>query len=190
MLLVRKRGVGSGSFMILVVALLACACSRLAHGGELTVSSIVGTGNHVTTVGVEAQVPSGLKGALTDNWSWSLQWAGDVSYWWSRNHSASTSSLWETGVTPVVRLRRAGDSLYSSYLEAGVGIHLLSHTSIDERVLSTAFQFGEFVGVGADFGSREQYSIGLRLQHISNGGIKEPNDGVTFGELRFAYRWD
>jgi hypothetical protein len=27
-----------------------------------------------------------------------------------------------------------------------------------------------------------------RITHISNGSIKEPNDGVTFGELRISYR--
>ena len=40
------------------------------------------------------------------------------------------------------------------------------------------------------FGDRGQYGVGVRIQHISNGSIKEPNDGVTFGELRISYRWD
>lgn len=93
-------------------------------------------------------------------------------------------------MTPVISLRPFAGSVLSGYLEAGVGIHLLSHTSIDERVFSTAFQFGEFLGAGIDFGGRERYSIGFRVQHISNGCIKEPNWGITFGELRFAYRWD
>ncbi|MFO1324485.1 MAG: acyloxyacyl hydrolase [Burkholderiales bacterium] len=153
-------------------------------------SSILGAGNHVSRAGVEAQAPACLVSVLSDEWAWSLRWAGNVSYWWSRKHSTSNSSLSEAGLTPVVNLRRAADSLPSGYLEAGVGIHLLSHTSIDERIFSTAFQFGELVGMGINFGEREQYGIGLRVQHISNGGIKEPNYGMTFGELRFAYRWN
>ncbi len=80
--------------------------------------------------------------------------------------------------------------MLSGYVEGGAGIHLLSHTRIDERVFSTSFQFGELLGAGVNFGDREQYSIGVRIQHISNGRIKEPNDGITFGEIRFAYRWD
>jgi hypothetical protein len=167
-----------------------CAYPGLVPAAEWTLSGIGGTGNHVNLAGVEAQVPSGYGGALTDQWSWSLRWAGDVAYWWARNHGDSGPSLWEVGLTPVVELRRAPASGMSCYVEGGIGIHLLSHTRIDERELSTAFQFGEFVGTGVNFGDHGRYGIGVRIQHISNGGIKEPNFGVTFGEVRISYRWD
>ena len=76
------------------------------------------------------------------------------------------------------------------YLEAGIGVHLLSHASIDARDLSTAFQFGEFAGIGVNFGEHSECGIGLRIQHLSNARIKQPNDGVTFGQLRVSYRWE
>ena len=94
------------------------------------------------------------------------------------------------GLTPVVELRRASASGVSFYVEGGIGIHLLSHTRIDERGLSTAFQFGEFVGTGVNFGDHGEYGVGVRIQHISNGRIKEPNCGATFGEVRISYRWE
>jgi len=40
------------------------------------------------------------------------------------------------------------------YLEASVGVHLLSHTRInEERQFSTAFQFGEFLALASRSGS-------------------------------------
>lgn len=52
-----------------------------------------------------------------------------------------------------------------------------------------AFQFGEFVGVGALYGRRNEFQLGARLQHVSNGGIKRPNDGLTYGMLALNYRF-
>lgn len=49
---------------------------------------------------------------------------------------------------------------------------------------------GEFVGTGVDFGDHGEYGVGVRLQHISNGCIKEPNFGATLGEVRISYRWE
>jgi hypothetical protein len=103
---------------------------------------------------------------------------------------ASNSSLWEAGLSPVINLRAASGSGLSYYIEADIGIHLLSHTIIDERQMGTAFQFGELVGAGINLGDKKRYGIGVRIQHISNGKIKEPNDGATFDELRISYRWD
>ena len=94
------------------------------------------------------------------------------------------------GLTPVFTLRTAAQSSVSYYVEAGIGVHLLSHTQVDGRVLSTAFQFGELVGGGVNFGDHGQYGVGLRLQHISNGCIKEPNYGLTVGEVRVSYSFD
>ena len=137
-----------------------CAHSGAVPAAEWTLSGIVGAGNGVNVAGVEAQVPSGYGGGLTDQWSWSFRWAGNVAYWWARNHINTGASLWEMGLTPVVELRRAPASGVSFYVEGGVGIHLLSHTRIDERELSTAFQFGEFVGTGVNFGDRREYGVG------------------------------
>ena len=171
------------------VLICLCAYSSLTAAADWTLSGVGGYGNNVNVVGVEAQVPSDYRGTFTDQWSWALHWASDLSYWWARNHEGSSSSLWEVGLTPVFTLRSAAESSMTYYVEAGIGVHLLSHTQIDGRVLSTAFQFGELVGGGANFGDHGQYAIGIRLQHISNGCIKEPNYGLTVGEVRVSYRF-
>ena len=63
----------------------------------------------------------------------------------------------------------------------------LSHTQINsERKLSTGFQFSEILGFTLEVGGASPSSLSLRLQHISNGGIKHPNDGVTFASLVYS----
>ncbi len=44
------------------------------------------------------------------------------------------------------------------------------------------------MGVGYRF-DRKGFEIGYRFQHISNAGIKEPNDGINFHQLRLQYHY-
>ena len=74
------------------------------------------------------------------------------------------------------------------FVEGGLGFHLLSATRINnDRIFSTAFQFGEMVGVGTSFGSRNEYEVRLLVQHVSNGRIKLPNWGLTYPGITFSY---
>ena len=77
------------------------------------------------------------------------------------------------------------------YVEAAIGAHVLSdlHVSRDENV-STRFQFGDHIGAGWRFGPRGRYDAGVRLQHLSNGGIRDPNPGINFLLVRFGVRLD
>ena len=99
-------------------------------------------------------------------------------------------SLVAFGVYPVLRYDIGQMAGVVPYLEAAIGFNLLTHTWIEERRLSTAFQFGEFVGVGFAFGDKRQFDIGARDQHISNADIKRPNDGLTYGSIVFQYHFD
>ena len=66
--------------------------------------------------------------------------------------------------------------------------HILTSTSIGNRNLGTSYLFGSDVGVGYRF-DRKGFEIGYRFQHISNAGIKEPNDGINFHQLRLQYHY-
>ena len=95
-------------------------------------------------------------------------------------------TIYDVGLTPVFRLE--GTAPGSAYFEAAIGFHLLSDLQIDhDRPFSTRFQFGDHIGVGRRFGPRERYDLSLRLQHLSNGGIRRPNPGIDFLQLRFQY---
>lgn len=76
------------------------------------------------------------------------------------------------------------------FAEVGIGATLLNHVfHAGDRNFSTAFQFTEVLGVGRNFGARGEHEVSLRLQHVSNGAIKQPNPGQNFARLRYAYRY-
>jgi hypothetical protein len=89
------------------------------------------------------------------------------------------------GFTPVMRLQ--GNGRVGPYAEVGLGVHLISDTSIGETRMSTAFQFGSHAGFGYRFGPRSSYDISYRFQHLSNAGIKRPNGGINFHQVRLQY---
>jgi lipid A 3-O-deacylase len=66
----------------------------------------------------------------------------------------------------------------SPYLEAGIGIGLVSEKVISGRDLSTHFQFEDRVGVGLRIGKRHIHHLNVRYVHYSNASIKQPNDGI------------
>lgn len=131
-------------------------------------------------------------------WKWEQQWWQSngthiggywdltLAYWRGRrfqNLSGNMQRIADIGITPVFRLQR--DSLTGPYAEVGVGAHYLSDLyNNNGRHLSTHLEFGDHIGVGYVFNNF--VDIGLKIQHFSNGGIKEPNDGVNFAVVRLA----
>jgi hypothetical protein len=101
--------------------------------------------------------------------------------------------LIELGYSPVFRLQRTTGAVPSGfYVEGAIGVRLLSHTRIDaEHAMSTAFQFSDMIGVGYQWGdatsSGGQHTVGLRVQHLSNAGIKKPNPGINFTSAFYRY---
>jgi lipid A 3-O-deacylase len=125
-----------------------------------------------------------------NGWHWSRSWEGNISYWYLYKNKKGVDSLLELGLTPNFRLER--DRAWDwgrPYLEAGLGVHLLSKVHIGTRDLSSALQFGTHAGLGIRFGSSEQFELAWRIEHLSNAGLKEPNPGINFTMTRFSYRW-
>lgn len=105
--------------------------------------------------------------------------AGDLARWEGR--SVGRGFLWDTSVTPILRWRPWDGAFARAYVQAGIGIHILSETSINggARNFGSAFQFGERAAIGMRFGAHDRFEASLFVQHISNAEIKEPNDGMT-----------
>ena len=136
------------------------------------------------------------------SWNWDKQWftGGDwlvTGYWeaslgsW-RGHNAAgnNQTVIDVGITPVFRLQQKNPGRFAPYAEAAIGFHLITPTFIyANRNFGSAFQFGDHIGVGARFGDRRQFDLGYRFQHLSNGGIKKPNQGINFNQIRFAYHF-
>lgn len=117
------------------------------------------------------------------HWDVSLaQWRGNQ----YRNVPGATQSITDIGVTPVLRFQR--DDKTGFYGEAGIGMHFLSDLyNNNGRQLSTHFQLGNHLGIGYVF--KNNVDVGLRFQHYSNAGIKNPNSGVNFTIVRAGYQF-
>jgi lipid A 3-O-deacylase len=104
-------------------------------------------------------------------------WEFSGAVWDNRDESVA-----DVSVTPVFRLARS-----SVYVEGAIGFHLVSTHISAHRTFSTVYQFGEHLGAGYRFGPARRYDLGLRVQHISNGGLSQPNPGINFVLMRFQY---
>ena len=121
-------------------------------------------------------------------WRFSLTGEAHLTYFHT-NEGAFHNNVYAIGAQPMLRFIRDGGAI-RPYIEAGAGVRVLSHPTItDTYTVSTAFQFMEVVGIGAQFGTHQQYQAGCRFQHISNAGIKEPNPGINFTQLYVQYNF-
>jgi hypothetical protein len=128
--------------------------------------------------------------SANNGWHWSRSWEANLSYWYLYKYNEGERDLFELGITPNFRAERDWESKWGRpYLEAGLGVHLLSKVHIGPRDLGSALQFGTHAGFGLRFGSHEQWDVAWRYEHLSNAGLKEPNPGINFGMVRFGYRW-
>jgi hypothetical protein len=169
--------------------LLLCVVLRPGYCLE-RISAELGMGNYVDVVGVGVGTSDWGRWSVGKDWSLSVYGAGMIAYWRGDSDHSDHEGLVDLSAAPVLRLERSGTWAFEPYLEASIGLHLLSHTRINEkRQFSTAFQFGEFLGFGVTFGEAHRYDLSLRVQHVSNGGIRNPNDGLTYGALVFQYRF-
>ena len=121
------------------------------------------------------------------NWHLGGYWDLSLGYWHRDARAGLNEDITEIGLTPVFRWQR--NDLKGPYVEAAIGFHVLSKTSIGDKRFSTMFQFGDHLGAGYRFGAKGEYDLSYRLQHLSNGSIKKPNNGITFNQIRFQYHF-
>ena len=122
-----------------------------------------------------------------EGWNVGGYWDVGLGYWHNGDFPNRNKSVTEIGLTPVFRFQN--NSLVGLYGELGVGAHLQSDTTIGDKTMSTAFQFGSHVGVGYRFGVKQAFDLCVRYQHLSNASIKKPNDGINFAQVRLQYHF-
>lgn len=135
------------------------------------------------------------------NWDWRRHWSlgrGQVGgFWevslsgWSYPAMDGRRKAWlgQLGVVPTFRYRPA-DGASPWFAEVGIGATLMTTVYETERKrFSTSFNFADHIGVGRNFGAAGEHEVSLRLEHFSNAGIKHPNPGENFAEVRYTYRF-
>ena len=73
------------------------------------------------------------------------------------------------------------------YLDFGFSPTILSGTQIGDRDLGGHFHFTSSVAYGLRFGPVDAYSLRLRVQHTSNGGLNRNNPGLDLVGIDFGY---
>lgn len=114
-----------------------------------------------------------------------LDWTGadprfelGVSVWHGRAGGDAQGTLLGVGAIPILRWSFAGSAASRPFIDFGVGPRLWTGTSIGSgHRFGTAFEFGSILGAGL---RRGNYDIFVRVEHTSNGGIKQPNPGINF----------
>jgi len=150
-----------------------------------------------TQFGVADEVTAGTAGVIWNlegdplSQRWGIYVEGSVSRWQSRGgHPSEHGSLLQLALIPVIRYRfDEGRSPW--FVEGGIGATVTSSVYRNsDKHFSTAFNFGDNIGVGYAFGPARKDEIALRAEHFSNGGIKHPNPGQNFLELRYVHHFD
>ncbi|WP_436289524.1 acyloxyacyl hydrolase [Variovorax paradoxus] len=134
--------------------------------------------------------------------TWDVPWQRSTSWGLLTSHLDFSLGGWRTtgvdtfngrrtvtqiGLTPVFRLWLQDSSKY--FLEAGIGTNIISpHYQNREKRFSTSFNFGDHIAIGLRFGPNGRDELTLRLQHFSNAGIKHPNPGENFIQVRYLRR--
>lgn len=114
-------------------------------------------------------------------------WTVRVSRWWQPHYRGAHQDLWDVSAMPSLRLgsHATGPRFF---LEMGAGFHYLSDQNIGRtRGFGTSFQFGETLAAGVEFGNRHEQALAARIEHISNGGLAVPNNGITFFLLEYRH---
>jgi len=129
-------------------------------------------------------------------WAWQDEFGGgaltavtelSLSQWRFDNAASHGSSLSQLAIGPVLRWRPDGGAA-RWFMEAGLGLTQTSRRyETDRKAFSTRFNFGTQLAVGFDFGERHEHELSLRVAHFSNGGIRKPNPGENFVQLRYAF---
>jgi hypothetical protein len=105
---------------------------------------------------------------------------------WNSNSGPGASALTELTFIPKVQYALPYRNLRWD-ITVGVGISLLSKSSIGSRVKSTNFQFSDEIGFGVS-DANDKLRLGFTYRHISNLGISLPNNGVDFKGLTLTYK--
>ncbi|MCM8818918.1 MAG: acyloxyacyl hydrolase [Candidatus Omnitrophica bacterium] len=92
------------------------------------------------------------------------------------SYVSSPSDNFEIGVS-FFALYRFSEGTFQPYIKIGTGIIYLSTDFIEQ---STHFNFATSLGLGLTF-NLKRFSIYTegRLRHVSNAGIKQPNEGIN-----------
>jgi len=176
--------------LLAAVALAALGSSAWAQQFEARRSIYVEAGGSVESNGSASTAVLGLSlpmqqrlwgGRIGMAWNFYLGgWDGDA-------REGQRKYYAQIGVVPMFRYH-FDDGSSPWFMEGGIGASYMHKTyQVGDKRFSTRWNFSDHLGVGRVFGAQHEQELGLYVKHVSNAGLKKPNPGETFLELRYAH---
>ncbi len=114
---------------------------------------------------------------------------GSVNFWrYKENGIDETDTNFTVAVTPVI-VKQLGtiNSKYPVYLEAGIGVSVVSDQHFAGKDIGSHYQFEDKLGliVALEDSDQVSHELAMRFIHYSNGGLNDDNPGLDF--LNLAY---
>jgi lipid A 3-O-deacylase len=146
-----------------------------------------------------AAAPKGtwtVTGGVKWNGSWRRSWLGtqatgaidaQLSHWeWDRFGGGRGSSN-VLGVVPLLRLTfDEGRSPW--FFEGGIGFTIADRKyNTPDKQFATSYNFHDVLAIGRTIGNANELSV--RVTHTSNAGIKHPNPGENFLQVRWGAKF-
>jgi len=178
-----KKLVIAGIAVAMLTGVASMASAQQIGSSSGGLGLIWGVGDHYQRAALSYETPS----------FWTYDFSGDrgrldavgelsVAHWWA-NGSRHPKHVWQFGATPFLRWW-ANDRFF---VELGIGVNGFSRTRFANKTISTAFQFGDHIGVAYQITPNSR--IGLRYSHFSNASIKKPNPGLDILQLNYLHQF-
>lgn len=187
----RPRSPYRSKILLLICAAVVCIGSVPVHALD-GIALELGTADSdedVNRYGAAFKWDWGAEWFTGGDWYVGGYWEAGADYWDGEKGRTGNDSLGDFSFTPVFRLQRKAGWSVTPFLELAVGAHVMTEDSIGDKDFSILFAFGSHVGGGFRFGSREQYELLYRYQHLSNAGLGDDNPGINFHLLHLGYRF-
>jgi lipid A 3-O-deacylase len=187
----RHPGVRRRVLSVLLAAIASTAGGNAAADGfrPTGLGVTVASGDQTTLYGLSTYWDSVCTCAPLAERGLDVRIYAQLAYWRGTERPSDHQSLWEGSVTPALRWMGPAVGAATLFTDLGLGVSLISQTRINrDRQFATTFQFNEHFGVGLAFGDKRRYELAAYVRHVSNGSIKQQNDGETFfgGVFRVA----
>lgn len=104
-----------------------------------------------------------------------------INYW-----KGSRSEIYGIAISPVFVVPLCDSCRYIPYVEAGVGVSFISNIVIEDRNLSSLFQFESRIGLGIKIGNIDCH---IRYMHYSNASTVPPNAGIDILLAGVAFKF-
>ena len=179
----RRAGIRCGFLSALLFAIIGTTCAEAIADGFPAPTGIglsAASGDQTHQFGLSTYWDSVCVCAPLSQYGLALRIYGQIAYWRGTERPSEHESLWEGSVTPTLVWLGPSIGPATLFTELGVGVSGLSKVRLNiDRQFATAFQFNEHLGVGLAFGEKRKYEVAGYIRHVSNGSIKQQNDGDT-----------